>query len=76
MGWSVVTRGRLSDSRHIELAEPIDGVGAEVEVVIRPLQPSSGEDVFDIIARLAPGSRVKDDIDRQIREERTSWEDR
>lgn len=76
MRWSVVTRGRLSDSRHIELAEPIDGVGEEVEVVIRPIPPYSGKDVFDVIARLAVGSRVKADIDREIREERASWEDR
>jgi hypothetical protein len=69
-------RGKMSDSRHIELSEPVTGVGEEVEVVIRPLTPSSGQDVFDIIALLAAGSGTKIDIDRQILEERVSWEDR
>jgi hypothetical protein len=51
-------------------------VGEEVEVVIRPLKPSSEKDVFDVIALLAAGSRTKIDIDRQILDERVSWEDR
>ena len=34
------------------------------------------EDVFEMIASLAPGSRSKADIDRQIKEERSSWGDR
>jgi hypothetical protein len=73
---SFITRGKLSDSRHIELSEPVTGVGEEVEVVIRPLKPSSEQDVFDVIALLAAGSRTKNDIDRQIHDERVSWEDR
>ena len=66
----------MSDSRHIELSEPVTGVGEEVEVMIRSLGPSSGRDVFEVVALLATGSRTKADIDRQILEERVSWEDR
>jgi len=66
----------MSDSRHIELSEPVTGVGEEVEVMIRSLGPSSGRDVFEVVALLATGSRAKADIDRQILEERVSWEDR
>ncbi len=36
----------------------------------------TGGDVFDVISRLRPGARSKDDIDRQVREERASWETR
>jgi hypothetical protein len=73
---SIRTRGKLSDARHIELSEPVSGVGEEVEVVISPLTPPSRQDVFDVIAFLATGSRTKANIDRQILEERVSLEDR
>ena len=76
MHQSVTVRGRLCDSRHIELAEPVEAVGEEVEVVIRPLPPEPGKSIFEVIAALPPGTRSKEDIDRQIREERESWGDR
>jgi hypothetical protein len=76
MGESITVRGKLSDSRHIELAEPVEGVGEEVEVVIRPLPAPRAMDVFEFIASLPPGKRTKEDIDRQVREERDSWGDR
>jgi hypothetical protein len=72
---SITIKGKLSDSRHIELSEPIEGVGEEVEVVVRPIAPRPGVDVFEFIASLPPGKRTKEDIDRQIREERESWGD-
>jgi hypothetical protein len=73
---SVTIRGGLSDRRHIELAEPIEAVGEEVEVIIRPLPAHPAKDVFGFIASLPPASRSKADIDRQIHEERDSWGDR
>ena len=73
---SITMRGKLSDARHIELAEPIEDVGEEVEVVIRPIQPRPKKDVFEFIASLPAGTRTKEDIDRQMREERDSWGDR
>ena len=72
---SITTRGRLSGSCHIELAEPVDGVGEEVGVVIRPIPPQPGKSIFEVIAALPPGTRTKEDIDRQIREERDSCGD-
>ena len=69
-------RGKLSDSRHIELAEPIDDVGEEVEVVIRPIRTHPKKDVFEFIAALPAGTRAKEDIDRQVRQERDSWGNR
>ncbi len=51
----------------------------EVEVVVRPVEakPATPQrDIFDVIRSLPPGSRTKEDIDRQIAEERDSWRDR
>jgi hypothetical protein len=78
MAKAVILRGRLSDSRHIELDEPVPGIEGEVEVVLRAVAPSVGEvaDVFDIIAATAPGTRSKEDIDRQLAQERDGWGDR
>lgn len=36
----------------------------------------TGGDVFEVIERLRPGTRSKDDIDKQVKEERESWETR
>jgi len=76
MSRSIVARGKLSDPRHIELAEPVSGVRGEVEVLIRQLPETSGQDIFDLIAGLSPGSRSKAEIDRELRDERASWGDR
>ncbi|HEV3109951.1 MAG TPA: hypothetical protein VGY99_05600 [Candidatus Binataceae bacterium] len=76
MAQSIVARGRMSDPRHIELAQPVSEVTGEVEVLIRPLRSVRGTDVFALIANLPPGLRSKADIDRQIQEERASWADR
>jgi hypothetical protein len=63
MNRSIKTRGRLSDPQHIELAEPVSEIRGEVEVLIRQLPKAAAEDVFDLIASLAPGSRSKAEID-------------
>jgi len=75
---AIVVRGRLADSRHVELDEPVTEMKGPVEVVLRPLpERAEGEeeDIFDFIAKLPLGTRSKEDIDRQIREERESWGD-
>ena len=76
---AIVVRGRLSDPLHIELAEPVTELHVEVEVVVRPAaasQPQPWRDIFDFIASLPPGTRSKEEIDRQIQEERDAWGDR
>ncbi len=76
METALILRGRLSNSRHIELDEPVPGVDGEVEVVLRRVAISGGPttvDVFDLIAAGVPGARSKEDIDRQIADERGSW---
>ncbi|MEW6300565.1 MAG: hypothetical protein AB1671_22990 [Thermodesulfobacteriota bacterium] len=75
----IAVRGKLADSRHIELDEPITEIEGPVEVFVRPIaseHEAKGESIFDLIARLPGGNRSKEDIDRQIREERESWGDR
>ncbi len=76
---AIVVRGTLSDPLHIELAEPVTGLHGEVEVVVRPAPASQSQprqDIFDFIASLSPGTRSKEDIDRQIQEERDAWGNR
>lgn len=79
METALILRGRLSNSRHIELDEPVPGSDGEVEVVLRRVA-MSGEpaavDVFELIAAAVPGLRSKEDIDRQLADERGSWGDR
>jgi hypothetical protein len=76
---AVVVTGKLSDVRHVELDEAVTEIEGAVEVVLRPVKGRAApaqESIFDLIARLPGGTRSKEDIDRQIREERESWGDR
>jgi len=75
---AIVVRGKLADAKHIELDEPVTELEGPVEVVLRRVPSETEaqeEDIFDFIASLPPGTRSKEDIDRQIREERESWGD-
>jgi hypothetical protein len=74
----VAVRGRLQ-GRHIELEEQLDEPDGEVEVLVRHVehQPAgSPQNIFDFIRSLPPGTRTKDDIDRQLAEDRAGWGDR
>lgn len=75
---TVIVKGRLSDSRHVVLEEPVTGVSADVEVVLKQDTPSDKdeEDILELIRNLKPGTRSKVEIDRQMLEERSSWGDR
>lgn len=79
METALILRGRLTNSRHIELDEPVPGIDGEVEVVLRrvvmPGRPGT-VDVFELIATTAPGTRSKEDIDQQVADERGAWGDR
>ena len=81
----VTVRGRLTDSRHIELDEPVDEIAGDVEVTVRPLDHARQEAATDIeaLVRVADEWRAKhpdhrrskEDIDRDLAEERASWGD-
>jgi len=75
---ALIVRGRISNSRHIELDEAVPGMDGEVEVVVRRVtapEPTRALDVFELISAGAPGTRSRADIDRQIADERGSWSD-
>lgn len=75
---AIVVRGRLADSRHIELDEPVDEMHGNVEITLRPVvetvRPS--RDIAEIIASMRGGQRTKADIDAVLTDERTSWRER
>lgn len=69
----VVVHGRLH-GRVIELDERMDTPDGEVEVLVRPADATpQPPDVLEVIAALPAGTRTKDDIDRQLREDRSGW---
>ncbi|MGD0680060.1 MAG: hypothetical protein ABSC94_32155 [Polyangiaceae bacterium] len=75
MDRSVVVRGHLH-GRRIDLDEPVDQIDGEVEVTVRPVAAPhpTVADMLALIATFPPGTRSKEDIDRQIAEERASWD--
>ena len=73
---AIAVKGRLINPRTVELDEPVSEFTGDVEVVLRAVtgdDTSRGETIFDFLRRLAIGTRTKEDIDRQIGEERDSW---
>ena len=74
-----IVRGRLNGRTRIDLEEPVDEVTGQVEVFVRLVAPGHAQpeqDIFDFLRSLPPGTRSKEDIDRQIAEERDSGGDR
>ncbi len=74
----VIVRGRLH-GRRIDLDESVEELEGEVEIVVRPVEAGRANTVesdFEFMRSLSPGTRTKDDIDRQITEERNPWGDR
>jgi hypothetical protein len=79
MQTAIVVKGRIISPTTIELDEPISQPNGSVEIIVRSLdeeQIASGETIFEFLRRLPPGTRTKEDIDRQIRQERNAWRDR
>ena len=62
----------------IVLDEPValpDGAVVKIELAVRDVgaaRPVSKE-FLDLVSALPAGTRTKEDIDRQIKEERASW---
>jgi hypothetical protein len=75
---ALIVKGRLTGPRSVELDEPVSRVTDEVQVILQRVGSNGprGESVFEFLRSLPPGIRSKEDIDRQIREERDSWGDR
>jgi hypothetical protein len=74
---ALIVKGRITDPKRIDLDEPLDEVEGEVEVTVRSTRRQSiptKESVFDFIKRLPGGNRTKEEIDRQIEEDRKGWD--
>jgi hypothetical protein len=71
----VVVRGRLC-GRHIDLDEPVAELDGEVEVTVRPIAAAlpTLADFLAVVATFPSGTRTKEDIDRQIAEDRAGWD--
>lgn len=79
MTQAIIVKGRLVDSRHVELDQPLDQDTGEVEVIVRDGRNESAaprRSLADFIRSLPPGNRTMEDIVQQVREERDSWGDR
>jgi len=75
MDRGVVVRGWLR-GRHIDLDEPVAEPDGEVEVTVRPVTAAhpTVADLLAVVATFPPGTRTKEDIDRQIAEDRAGWD--
>jgi hypothetical protein len=82
---AVIVKGRVTDSRHIELDEPVDEITGDVEVTVRPLDRMLGAGATDVEALATIENewrngyqdrlRSKEEIDRFLAEERAGWGD-
>ena len=68
----VVIKGRVVGPRTVELERPLPDKTREVEVVARVVEDDGGK-LSDYVRGLPAGTRSKEDIDQQIREERDAW---
>jgi hypothetical protein len=61
-------------SRTVEVDEPLPAEPAEVEVVLRlhAAKPGDPARLAEYIRSLPPGSRSKEDIDRQVDDDRSA----
>ena len=71
MSRTVVIKGRVVGPSTVELEEPLPDRTQEVEVVARVADELGGK-LSDYLRSLPPGTRSKQDIDRQIHQERDS----
>jgi len=69
---SVVIKGRVVGPTTVELEQPLPERTQEVEVVARVVENDGGK-LSDYLRGLPAGARSKEDIDRQIHEERDAW---
>jgi hypothetical protein len=75
MSRTVVIKGRAVGPSTVELERPLPEQAREVEVraEIHDEPGRKRGKLSDYLRSLPPGTRTKEDIDKQIREERDSW---
>ena len=69
---TVVIKGRVVGPSTVELERPLPERTREVDVIAR-ISDQGGGKLSDYLRSLPPGTRSKEDIDRQIRQEREAW---
>ncbi len=69
---TVIIKGRVVGPSTVELEQPLPEQTREVEVVIRVADDRGGK-LSEYLRNLPRGTRTKEEIDRQIREERDAW---
>ena len=71
----MVVRGRLRGAR-IDLERPMDALNGDVEVSVRPVAEvrRAVADMLALLATFPPGTRTKDEIDRQVLADRAGWD--
>jgi hypothetical protein len=69
---TVVIKGRVVGPSTVELERPLPDRTSEVDVIARIADQNGGK-LSDYLRSLPPGTRSKEDIDRQIRQERDAW---
>ena len=72
----IVVKGRVVGATTVELVEQVPPTETEVEVVVPVGDEVAGdrrESVVEYLRRLPVGMRTKEEIDRQLREEREAW---
>ena len=72
MSRTVVIKGRVVGPNTVELDKPLPERTREVKVLASVGDKLPGK-LSDYLRSLPPGTRSKEDIDRQIDEERDSW---
>jgi hypothetical protein len=76
---AIVIKGRLTGPRNVELDEPVSQMTERVEVILHPIESeangrSNAGKVVEFLRSLPAGTRSRDDIDRQLRDERDNWD--
>ena len=76
MSRAVIVKGHALDGNTVRLDEPLPPDAKEIEVVVRIQDKPrrTRKKLGDFLRSLPPGTRTKADIDRQIAEERDSWD--
>ncbi len=72
----IVIKGRLVGPKNVELDEAVVNATEEVEVIVRTGEPEFSrqeQSVFEFLRCSPAGTRSREEIDRQIHDERENW---
>lgn len=69
---TIVIKGHKVGPNTVELDQPLPEQATQIEVLAR-VETEGGRKLSEIIASFPPGKRSKEDIDRQIRDDRDAW---